>query len=126
VLIIHKGFFERDKVAKDDKYYLFGDNMIGKGNAGQAVIRGLPNAFGIPTKKLPAMTPQSFFSDDEYYENICAIICAFQKVPRDKPIVIAEAGLGTGLANLKEKAPKTALFLESFIKSLDNNQKYMT
>ena len=89
MLVVHKGFFTREEVEKDNRNYLFGDNMIGKGMAGQAIIRGLPNAFGIPTKNLPAMTEQSFFTDDEYMGNISAIIWSFQQVPRDKPIVIS-------------------------------------
>ena len=125
MLVVHKGFFTREEVEKDNRNYLFGDNMIGKGMAGQAIIRGLPNAFGIPTKNLPAMTEQSFFTDDEYMGNISAIIWSFQQVPRDKPIVISESGLGTGLAKLSEKAPKTAEFLEDFLKNLDKDPYWM-
>lgn len=125
-LDVHKGFFSREGVAKDqDRNYLFGDNLIGQGMGGQAIIRGLSNAYGIPTKKYPSMTEDSFFTDDEYEENVASIIEAFQKVPRDKPIVVSENGLGTGLAKLQEKAPRTARFLDDFLSKLAKNPHYM-
>jgi len=54
----YKGFWTRDEVAKQtDKVFLFGDNTNDRVNtkyvpsSTQAVIRGLPNAIGIDTKK---------------------------------------------------------------------------
>ena len=39
----------------EDLIYVFGDNLLKTGTAGQAVIRGEENAFGIPTKKEPSV-----------------------------------------------------------------------
>ena len=53
---IYKGFWTREEVAKQtDKVFLFGDNFEDAEtghvpSSTQAVIRGLPNAIGIPTK----------------------------------------------------------------------------
>lgn len=37
---------------------------------GQAIIRGLPNTIGIPTKKYPSNLKSSFYTDDEYARKI--------------------------------------------------------
>lgn len=95
-----------------DKIFLFGDNLLQIGYGGQAKeMRGEPNAIGIPTKKKPSMSPDSFFTDDEYESNIIAIGKAFNKIPDNCTIVLPQAGLGTGLAELPEKAPKTFAYL---------------
>ena len=46
--------------------YVFGDNLLRVGEAGQASIRSCNNAIGIATKKKPSMLKSSFFSDNEY------------------------------------------------------------
>jgi len=98
--------------ANPDKIFLFGDNLIHIGYGGQAKeMRGEANARGIPTKKKPSMLPDSFFTDNEYDDNIKAIDKAFSKIPPNHTIVIPMAGLGTGLARLPEKAPRTFKYL---------------
>ena len=95
-----------------NKIFLFGDNLTGKGFGGQArEMRGEPNAIGIPTKKRPDNWVDSYFTDREYYSNVEAIKKAFDSIPKDKDIVIPQAGLGTGLARLEEKAPKTYVYI---------------
>jgi hypothetical protein len=38
------------------KVFLFGDNLVKRGRAGQAaVMRGMPNCVGVPTKKYPSI-----------------------------------------------------------------------
>jgi hypothetical protein len=98
--------------AEKDKIFLFGDNLTGLGFGGQAAeMRGEENAVGIPTKKAPSNNPNSFFTDKEFAANKKAIDEAFGKIPPDKTIVIPKAGLGTGLARLDEKAPRTFAYL---------------
>ena len=95
-----------------DKIFLFGDNLMQTGFGGQArEMRGEPNAIGIPTKKRPDNMVDSFFTDREYHSNIEAIKKAFDSIPKGKDIVIPKAGLGTGLARLPERAPKTYEYL---------------
>lgn len=91
--------------------YVFGDNLIGEGKGGQAIIRDETNAFGIPTKKLPSNSPSSYFTDEELEQNKKAIDEAINKIKGSKSIVFPKDGLGTGLARLKEKAPQTYSYL---------------
>ena len=108
-----------------DKVFLFGDNLTRKGYGGQAKeMRDEPNAIGIPTKKLPTNGPNAFFSDIELEINKYVIDRAFGKIPKDKTIVIPSAGLGTGLAQLDVKAPKTYAYLLECIKKLEQGENY--
>jgi len=61
-----------------NKFYLFGDNLEGKGKGGQAIVRDEPNAIGIPTKKAPRRDESAYFTDDELRDNKAAI---------DKPLI---------------------------------------
>lgn len=90
--------------------YLFGDNLQKVGQAGQACIRGLPNAYGIPTKVLPSMKIGAFFTDDTYQDNCTLIQYAYSLIPNDKPLVV-NINIGKGLAELDRRAPKTYKFL---------------
>jgi len=104
-----------------DTVYLFGDNLQGKGLGGQAKeMRGEPNSIGIPTKKAPSMSENSFFTDSEYDQNVMAIDAAFAKIPKGKNIVIPKAGLGTGLSQLEQRAPKTLAYLNQRLSEIEN------
>jgi len=92
--------------------FLFGDNLQEYGMGGQAKeMRGEPNAIGIPTKRKPSMSPDSFFTDEEFENNKKAIDKAFSKIPEGSYVVVPKAGLGTGLAHLPIKAPRTFVYL---------------
>ena len=108
--------------AEKDKIFLFGDNLTGRGYGGQAKeMRGEENAIGIPTKKAPSNNQSSFFTDKELTANIKAIDKAFSKIPPDKTVVIPKAGLGTGLAQLEEKAPNTFAYLNQKLAEIGFN-----
>ena len=110
-----------DLQSNPDKIFLFGDNLTRKGYGGQAKeMRDEPNAIGIPTKKLPTNGPNAFFSDKELEINKHHLNKAFEKIPRDKTIIMSSSGLGTGLAQLDVKAPKTYAYLLECIKKLEN------
>ncbi len=113
-----------DVRAEKDKIFLFGDNLTERGFGGQAKeMRGEENAVGIPTKKAPSNHSNSFFTDKEFAANKQAIDEAFSKIPPDKTIVIPKAGLGTGLAQLQEKAPNTFAYLNEKLAEIGfNNQ----
>ena len=118
-------FITRAEVrAEKDKIFLFGDNLTERGFGGQAKeMRGEENAVGIPTKKAPSNHSNSFFTDKEFAANKQAIDEAFSKIPPDKTIVIPKAGLGTGLAQLQEKAPNTFAYLNEKLAEIGfNNQ----
>jgi len=101
-----------------DKVFVFGDNLIRKGKGGQAIIRDEPNAIGIPTKKLPSMSNDAFFSDKEFSKNKIAIDNAINKIPKNKILVVPKDGLGTGRAKLKQKAPQTYFYLIEKLREL--------
>lgn len=101
-------WWTRESVSLDtEHYYIFGDNEEGWGKGGQACIRGLPNAFGIPTLKAPGV----FWSDETYDSNVACIEAAIQRIPTNKPWIVSADGLGTGLAQLDVRAPKTFSYL---------------
>lgn len=99
--------------ANPDKIYVFGDNTERKGTAGQAQIRNNENAFGIATKIAPNNSASGFMSDDQLQSNKAVIDADIAKIKADgRPIVFPKDGFGTGLAKLKEKAPKTYDYLK--------------
>lgn len=108
------------------KLFLFGDNLIRRGLGGQArEMRGEPNAIGIPTKKLPARTQDAYFTDDEFDANKGAIDRALDDVNRwmsnhgaGAVLVIPASGLGTGRAELAQRAPRTFAYLQMKLNEL--------
>jgi guanylate kinase/GNAT superfamily N-acetyltransferase len=109
---------DREEVKKDkDVAYIFGDNEDRKGTKGQAEIRGLPNAFGIRTKKSPSMRKSAFWSDDDYKESVKMMADDFLALFMSgyTRVKIPESGLGTGLAELPQRAPRTFSWLQSMI-----------
>jgi len=118
------------------KVFLFGDNLERVGMGGQAgAMRGEPNAVGIPTKKTPSMDESAFFTDDEFEENCKAIDAALMDAwqlwldyvatycTADIAVVIPSDGLGTGLAELDKRAPRTFAYLEQCLRDLENQDE---
>lgn len=99
--------------------FVFGDNLLGKGKAGQAIIRDEPNAFGVPTKRFPSMDLNAFFSDkeDEYKVVKEKLIFLWNQHLSGKMIVLPESRIGTGLAHLEEKSPKINALIVRFYES---------
>lgn len=91
-----------------DALVVFGDNLIGKGKAGQANIRDEANAFGVPTKRLPSMNEGSFFSDkqDEYKIVKSKLIYLWREHEAGKLVILPVAQIGSGLAKLEQNSPK--------------------
>jgi hypothetical protein len=118
-IIRQREFWTRESVQADpDRIYIFGDNEEGVGHGGQACIRGLDNAFGIPTLKAPGV----FWSDEEIDANIAAIEAAIERIPVDRPWVISHEGLGTGLAELPARAPATYRYLVGRITAMEQER----
>lgn len=117
--------------SKPTHLFVFGDNLQQYGKRGQAVIRGRTNAIGVPTKKRPALTDDAFFTDDEYEENAREIDDACRTIerklsanPQFTHLVFPADGLGTGLANLAQRAPKTAKYLDDSLVALANRVEF--
>jgi len=117
VIFVRKWSFKLVKNDPNKCLYIFGDNDVKKGLGGQAVIRDLPNAWGIPTKKFPNFNPKSYYYDSEYETNCRNIQNALDSIKAEvkkefyKYLVLPEDGFGTGLAKLPKKAPKTFNYL---------------
>ena len=110
--------------------FIFGDNDQRSGFGGQAKeMRGEPNAIGIRVKKSPSMSESAFYTDNEYHENVRKILedlTELQTKSINKKIIFPTNGIGTGLAKLNIRAPKTFEFLTSALKLSFNiiNKKY--
>lgn len=114
--IKYERIIKRSNVRSNPNYiYVFGDNDKREGYGGQAKeMRGEPNAIGIRVKKSPSMSQNSFYTDNEYEENIRKISIDLSKLEQksyNKTIVFPENGIGTGLAMLYKTAPKTFIYL---------------
>lgn len=112
-IFLYHGYWDRQTVARDTKcVYLFGDNLADAASGyvlsrTQAVIRGLPNAIGIPTKKTRGTDPNAYFTDKELTWFAFLVDVAIHKaLESGKDIVIPADGIGTGKAQLKERAPE--------------------
>lgn len=96
-----------------DLVFVFGDNTQGFGKGGQAIIRDEPNAFGVPTKRKPAMTPGSFFkegNEDDLDAVLRQIKELWAKLGDGDTIVIpvtkeGKVSLGLERAELPSRAP---------------------
>jgi hypothetical protein len=131
MLIRQKRIYREDLRANPGILYLFGDNLLRVGLGGQAAeMRGEPNAVGVATKKAPGMRESDFFTDDDYDKNILGFAKdlrrAFEHAQRDGVVVLPYDGLGTGLSELPQRAPKTYRFLEDAIERLDNIGRFET
>jgi hypothetical protein len=106
-------YTDDDVKSNPDKIYVFGDNTQRVGMGGQAQIRNNPNAMGIATKISPSMDEAAFMSDKNFISNVQIIDGDINKIKATgKVVVMPSNGLGTGLAKLKEKAPKTYAYLK--------------
>lgn len=122
-VIRQKQIFRSDLQANPEVAYVFGDNMMRSGLGGQAKeMRGEPNAFGIPTKKMPNMLTSAFFTDDDYEGASRAIWHAFHRIKEAGfwVVVVPADGLGTGLAQLDKRAPRIFKFLNETIDKLED------
>lgn len=123
---VFSGNWTRQDVANQtSKVFLFGDNTNDRVNTHyvptmtQAVIRGLDNAIGIDTKKNRGTSEDSYFTDEDFDTFKSQVDEAIQKaIDSGKTIVIPEGGIGTGKAQLKERAPKLFSYLQDKLNAL--------
>lgn len=117
----------KDVKNSSDKVFLFGDNIEDaktgyKPKSTQAVIRGEENAIGIPTKKNRGTSAASYFTDADFDEFKTGVDSAIAKAKASgKTIVLPENGIGTGKAQLKQRAPRCFEYLQD---QLDALKKY--
>lgn len=106
--------YTRERIkAHPDKLYVFGDNMAECGFGGQAKeARGEANSVGIPTKWAPSRETKAYFTDDDVLNRkvLSRIAAAFVRLENHLvgggDIVWPSDGVGTGLSQLPERAPR--------------------
>jgi len=120
--VILVNFYTYEYVKENpDILFVFGDNLLEKGKAGQAIIRDLPNTLGIPTKRKPCLKYEDcYFSDtDEEFELLSERLNNLERyVNMGYKIALPKTGLGTGLANMKNKSPKLFRYLTNRLRKL--------
>jgi len=97
-----------------DKVFIFGDNLERTGTGGQAVIRGLPNTYGLRTKKAPGSKKSCYFYDSDFIWFTGIVVEDLNKIQalnKTKAIVFHQSGYGNGLAKLPEYAPRCYKYL---------------
>jgi hypothetical protein len=114
ILVQDEWYTRESCLAKPDHLFIFGDNMMRIGNAGQAQIRGINNCWGVATKRSPGMRDEDFFSS--HFSEFAVIENDLKKIKDvmvwDKWIVVfPKDGLGTGLSQLPQRAPVINKFL---------------
>lgn len=132
IILRQKWIFRSDLQANPNVIYLFGDNEKRVGLGGQAKeMRGEPNAHGIATLSDPGPEGESAVCwTDATYERNCSVIRQdyiqlglrmghMAHAGHQVIVVIPADGLGTGIANLKENAPRTFKYLETLLDRLD-------
>lgn len=101
--------------------YIFGDNEIRRGLGGQAAsMRGEPNAIGVATLYAPGH-PWS----DTQFDHCAAVVLAdllpaWSHLAKGGTLVVPEDGVGTGLARLRESAPRLFAFVQAQMAALDS------
>jgi hypothetical protein len=123
-LSYQKRISRADLRANPNTLYVFGDNMVERGMGGQAKeTRGEPNAVGIPTKKFPHMRAGAFFTDADFGTWFEKANPKFQRLKNsNRPIVWPEDGIGTGLAQLQQRAPRIWAQLEAWRAELEGGR----
>ena len=126
MLLTQKWIMRSDLKNNPHVLYLFGDNLRRVGMGGQAKeMRHEPNACGVATKKEPTSGANVFFTDDEYEENVRNFMIdlrpAFDHARSGGIVIVPEDGLGTGLSEMPQRAPKSLAALNALIQSLDPN-----
>ena len=119
MLIFQKWITRADLQANRSVLYAFGDNEQRWGLGGQAKeMRGEANAIGVATLH----SPGQFWADTDL-DRQCAVIDADMAPLADalragRLVIFPIDGVGTGLSDLANQAPKTFAHLQSRISDL--------
>lgn len=122
-IIVQKAWYTREQLqSQPDALFAWGDNLArygGKNNpkSGQAfACRDEPNAVGIPTKLLPSMKEDAFFTDGDYDRAKAAFDEGFIRMANHLAaggtVIWPSDGIGTGRAELAKRAPRVWAYLE--------------
>lgn len=95
---------------RPEALFVFDDNLARTGRGGLAALcRDEPNAVGIPTKFSPTMKETAFFRDKDFEAVKGVIDMSFgilvAHLKEGGAVVVPANGIGTGLAQLADRAP---------------------
>lgn len=112
-----KRYRRADLQANPRTLYVFGDNVSTLGRGGQArECRGEPNAVGIPTKWHPTTDEGAYFCNDDLAKVSPRIKAEFRRLAAHLAaggdVAWPADGIGTGLAQLPQRAPLIASYLD--------------
>jgi hypothetical protein len=112
ILVVDR--YNRDMIRRNPStLFVFGDNLARVGFGGQAKeARGEPNSVGIVTK----LSPSTFLTDADVDKVRTPIIQAFARLAthlsNGGTVVWPSDGVGTGLAEMPERAPQIYISME--------------
>lgn len=118
-VVIQTEWYTKEQIENNkDTFFVFGDNKERTGTGGQALhCRNQPNAIGIITKAKPTYNEDAFLSDDDLAYNCALITKDYLRViyllKQGKTIIFPADGIGTGRADLANKAPLTFMFVQT-------------
>lgn len=119
--LVRRKWVERaDLRANPEMLFVFGDNLARTGYGGQARdMRGEPNAVGLPTKRSPHV-----YLSDEDLDEVDHVTTAdrarlIEWISKGGTVVWPADGIGTGLARLREAAPKIADLYDRLLTALE-------
>ena len=121
-IIVTEKMYEPKLLRQYPNYgFIFGDNEKRTGKGGQAKIRDEPNAIGVRTKA----SPRKFWNDSHMQNSVKMMSEDFLRGFNGgyDAIVIPVAGIGTGLAELKKRAPLTNKWLQTVMEQLNTIAK---
>ena len=107
----YTGRYSREEIqANPQALYVFGDNFAERGLGGQvAAARGEPNAVGIATKRAPRLVDSAFLTDADLarlQEHVAPALNRLREhLAADGTVVMPADGVGTGLAQMSDRAP---------------------
>ena len=107
-IILQKEWYTVEQCKNNpNNLYIFGDNTLRIGKAGQAIIRDCKNSFGIATKINPGMKINDFMKDDiQSLKIIKQDILGLIKISKSyNNIIFPYSGLGRGLSDMPNKCP---------------------
>jgi hypothetical protein len=93
--------------ANPHRVYVFEDTLDCSSSLGQAMVRGEPNACGIPVRKSPGLTCKAVFSDqDDEFEAVTEALRHLYRTGRNLTVVFPHTGIGHGPYGLVNHSPK--------------------
>lgn len=123
MIIKQHRIYRRDLRNNPNLIYVFGDNAQREGMGGQAgQMRGESNAVGVATLWGPSGVESNYFSEARTKDQNALIDSdmsdLFVYASQGRTIVMPDEGLGTGLAEMQERAPTSFAYLQSKLKQL--------